>query len=335
MQFAADMCGGSVVCPVFADFAVRLLPFCLVACALALSPVAAALAGQWTAATVENLQTHDDDLARHADDPEFLDGLRVRENRFNENGFDWHLIRFESVAKPDGPLWMVPHDDENAAFDAMIAAIKAYGGVGIAVNSGPGSSRMMRGNGLCGVRRSTVSLCDPNRNFDSAAPLYTAAFLDQRSDGQPVIALHTNSHGFSGDGGGGQGQITILDRDAYRRGEIKPRSDGLLAVGPQPVMANYDTLGLTAYLASSDRPDDKSAACGRTLANSGIHFWHERVGNSDGSMSNYLILNHPDIRYFNAESRVETDLSLAASRHMIMIAAYLGKCLASGDQPTP
>ncbi len=300
-----------------------------------LSPAEAASPVKWIPAKVENLQTVDDDLSRHADDLGFLDGLSVSETRFNENGFDWHLIRFGNAAKPDGPLWMVPHDDENAAFEAMIAAIKTNGGVGVVVNSGSGSNRMQAGSGICGVRSKTVLSCDPNRNFDAAAPLYTAAFLDQRPDSQPVIALHTNSHGFSGDGEGGQGQITILDRDAYRRGEIKPRSDGVLAVGPQPVMANYDTLGLTAYLASSFRPDDKSAACGRALANSGIHFWHERVGSSDGSMSNYLILNHPDIRYFNAESRFETDLALAASRHMIMIAAYLGKCGESGDQPAP
>lgn len=335
MQPATHLCGGNIVCPVSADVVMRHLPLCMALYALAFSPAETALAAQWSPATLENLQTIDDDLARHANDSSFLDGLLVSETRFRENGFDWHLIRFENAAKPDGPLWMVPHDDENAAFEAMITAIQAYGGTGIVVNSGPGSNRMQAGSGICGVRAKTVSSCDPNRNFDAAAPLYTAAFLDQRPDGQPVIALHTNSHGFSGDGEGGQGQITILDRGGYRRGEINPRSNGVLAVAPQPVMANYDTLGLTAYLASSARPDDKSAACGRALANSGIHFWHERVGNSDGSMSNYLILNHPDIRYFNAESRVETDLALAASRHTIMIAAYLVKCVASGDQPAP
>ena len=70
------------------------------------------------------------------------------------------------------------------------------------------------------------------------------------------------------------------------------------------------------------------------MANSGVHFWHERVAQSDGSMSNYLILNRPDIAYFNAESRAEIDLAVAASRHKTMIDAYLVHCK-SGDKPAP
>lgn len=70
------------------------------------------------------------------------------------------------------------------------------------------------------------------------------------------------------------------------------------------------------------------------MTNAGVHFWHERVARSDGSMSNYLVLNHPDIAYLNAESRLETDLILASSRHKVMINAYLDGCN-SGDKPAP
>ena len=276
-------------------------------------------------------ELEDDDLRRNRGVPGFLDGIAISERRFSENGFDWHLIRFTNTAKPDGPLWMVPHDDENAAFDAMVAAIKEYGGVGIAVNSGPGSSRRQAGYGVCGVRPGQTSSCDPNRNFDQRTPLFTSAFLSQRPKGQPVIALHTNTHGFSADGQGGRGEITIVDREAYRRGEIKAREGGILAVKPRPEMANYDTLGLTAYLASAGQPPEDAAKCGQAVAHAGVHFWHERVAQSDGSMSNYLILNQPEVPYFNAESRADIDLALSASRHAVMVKAYLDGCI-SGEQ---
>jgi hypothetical protein len=288
----------------------------------------------WDMKTAEELKPIDDDIGRNSVVPGYFDGIEISEYRFSENGFEWHLIRFASAAKPAGPLWVVPHDDENAAFDAMIAAIKEHGGVGVAVNSGTGSLRRQSGNGTCGVRSALVTSCDPNRNFDANTPLFTSAFLGQHADGQPILALHTNTPGFNGDGQGGRGEITVLDRDAYRRGESIPRKDALFAVRPQANMANYDTLGLTAYLASNGKPDSASARCGQAIANAGVHFWHERVNVSDGSMSNYLILNRPDIRYYNAESRAEVDLAVAAARHGVMIKAYLDGCT-SGNKPTP
>jgi hypothetical protein len=91
-------------------------------------------------------------------------------------------------------------------------------------------------------------------------------------------------------------------------------------------MANFDTLGLSPYLARESRPTAASDRCGTAIAGAGIHFWHERVAASDGSMSNFLALNRPDISYFNAESRAESDPAKAAARHRLMIAAYLQNC---------
>lgn len=282
---------------------------------------------QWrNVAKTEIAQLNDDDLGRHMAEANYLDGLDVSERRFSENGFDWHLIRFASSIKPDGPLWMVPHDDENPAFEAAIIAVKQHGGVAIMVNSGPGSARRQAGNGTCGVKSEQTRSCDPNRNFDAHTPKFTSAFLDQRPKGQPVIALHTNSHGFSGDGQGGRGEITILDVKAYQRGQTKARAGGYFAVNPAAEMANYDTLGLTAYLARNSGPDGEAALCQVAMTSAGTHFWHERVERSDGSMSNYLALQHPDIAYFNAESRSEVDLALSAARHKVMINAYLSGC---------
>ncbi len=287
----------------------------------------------WADTKLADLAKVDDDVARNIAREHFFDGLNIREMRFSENGFDWHLLRFASVDKPDGPIWVVPHDDENAAFDAMISAVHTYGGTAIAVNSGPGSARRQSGDGNCGVRQGRVTSCDPNRNFGAQTPIFTAAFVGLFQPDQPVIALHTNSVGFSGDGASGRGDITIYDRAAFMRGDIKAARIGQLAVDPLPEMANPDTFALSAFVEASGAPPAKDIACGNAMARSGVHFWHEPVRASDGSLSNYLILNRPDIAYVNAESRLEVDLALAASRHAIMIKAYLEKCAALRDKP--
>ncbi len=308
--------------------------FLLLAACLAVS-VQATSASPWNISATEELRLLDDDIARNSSVPGYFDGIEISENRFSENGFDWHLIRFVSAAKPNGPLWMVPHDDENAAFEAVIAALKVHGGVAVVVNSGPGSERRQAGNGTCGVSTDVVTSCDPNRNFSATSPKFTDAFLGQRFAGQPVIALHTNSPGFSGDGKGGRGEITILDAKMFAHGKIQARRDGHFAINPAVAMANYDTLGLTAYLASAGKLGAGAIACRKAMTSAGVHFWHERVMRSDGSMSNFLALNYPGIAYFNAESRLEVDLGLAAARHKVMVAAYLNGCMKSGDQPVP
>ena len=290
---------------------------------------------QWTQVSGKDLLTiKDDDIQRHVGDLNYFAGIQIDEWYIRENGFVWHLLRFTNIAKLLGPLWMVPHDDENAAFEGSIAALRQYGGVAVMVNSGPGSERRQSGKGTCGVRKDVVTSCDPNRNYAASSPKFTSAFLSQRAAGQPVIATHTNSHGFSGDGQGGHGEITILDKAAFQQGKTRPRPDGHFAINPTADMANYDTLVLTAYLASKGQPPSDAIACRTAMTNAGVHFWHERVARSDGSMSNYLVLNHPDIAYLNAESRLETDLILASSRHKVMINAYLDGCN-SGDKPAP
>jgi hypothetical protein len=270
------------------------------------------------------LAAQDDDVRRHSGDAGFFAGIVIDERRFSENGFDWHLLRFASEKNPFSVLWVVPHDDEDAAFEAMIGAIHKYGGTGIVVNSGPGSERRQAGRGTCGGRPRMVNSCDPNRNFADATPLFTAAHLDHHTHaGQPIIALHTN-------GAGADGDFSLLDLDAYRRGQSVVRNGGYAARSPAPEMANYDTLGLIAHLARDGGPSSTAVACRNALNDTGIHFWHEEVKESDGSLSNYLALKRPEIAYFNAESREETDLSRSAARHGVMIDAYLEKCVKSG-----
>jgi hypothetical protein len=294
------------------------------------SAYAVAVPADWSPVERDGLAAlFDDDLNRHQSDSTYLMGLAVSQRNFVEAGFAWHLIRFVNMDKPIGPLWVVPHDDENSAFEAAIAAVKEYGGAFIAVNSGDGSNRMQFGNGTCGSRTEIISECDPNRNFSIATPLYTNAFLDALSAGEPIIALHTNTPGHGGD----KGSITILNASAAAQGIIQPRFDGHFgAAGPQ-ILQNYDSYAIMPYILPEMAPE--AMACGHALVEEGVHVWHERVEQSDDSLSNFIALEKPDIAYVNMESRRETDLGLAAERHQLMIAAYLKHCAALWNQPAP
>jgi hypothetical protein len=283
----------------------------------------------WVSVSNERrIEIPDDDTKRHADDPAYWDGIAIEEKKFSENGFDWHLLRFTNLANPNSVIWVVPHDDENAAFEGAIAALKKHGGMAVVVNSGPGSLRRQKGRGQCSGRPAIVNSCDPNRNFSVASPLFTNAFLDHRTeDSQPIIALHTNGAGAAGD-------FSLLDLDAFKRGKTQLREGAFRARNPSAQMDNYDTLGLIAYASKDGGPSAQSVACRNALNDAGIHFWHERVNKSDGSLSNYLALERPEIPYFNAESREEIDLAVSAARHGVMIDAYLQRCR-SGDKPAP
>ena len=302
------------------------LSFALLACGAAATAWHAKPSVEWKqVADTDIANLHDDDLTRHAAEPDLLNGLTVSETRFSEAGFNWHLLRFVNAARPSGPLWVVPHDDENAAFDSAIAGLKTYGGVAIIVNSGPGSSRMQSGQGTCGGRAPILSRCDPNRNFSSATPLFTNAHLDQRPAGQPVIALHTNSPGF----GPGKGEITILDAAAANKGKIRPRKNGYFGgVGPA-LLKDHDSYAILPFVAPKIQEND--ARCRKALVQAGVHVWHEAVGKSDGSLSNYAVLEKADILYVNMESRRETNLKIASERHRLMVDAYLKGCSPSGN----
>lgn len=274
----------------------------------------------------------DDDLARHRDEADFLDGITVSETRFSENGFDWHLLHFASIDRSDGPLWVVPHDDENAAFEAMIAAIKRHGGVGIAVNSGPGSLRRQAGSGPCGVRDTPVAACDPNRNFDMRSPLFTAAILNALPRGHPIIALHSNGDGFNGDGQGGRGDITMLDATAFRAGKWQIRADGHEGQGANALLDDPDVYAILPYPAQTGISPDQTA-CRSALTARNINVWHEKVRQSDGSLSNYIALNHPSQAYVNFEAQRDENLAPGAEAQGLMIDAYVEGCAALWNEP--
>jgi hypothetical protein len=302
------------------------LSFALVACCTAVGAEQQAPEVKWhEVATADIAKLADDDLVRHAVEPDFLDGVTLSETRFAEAGFSWHLLRFMNEAKPSGLLWVVPHDDESAAFDSAIAALKTYGGVAIVVNSGPGSSRMQTGQGTCGGRQPVLSRCDPNRNFSASTPLFTNAHLGQLSAGEAVIALHTNSPGF----GPGKGEITIVDAVTASKGKVRPRMNGYFGGAGPAVLKNHDSYAILPFVAPKIPEHD--VRCRQAMVQAGVNVWHEPVGKSDGSLSNYAVLEKAALSYVNMESRRETDLTLASERQRLMIDAYLSGCRPSGD----
>lgn len=296
---------------------------CLVVSALSMA--VPANAAEWRVIDVHALQAFaDDDIARHRSKTGNFEAINVSEVRFSENGFDWHLLRFANEEKPDGPLWVVPHDDEDAAFDAMIAGLYRHGGTGIVVNTAQGRRRQA-GGGLCGVRVSVATACDPNRNFDARTPLFTGAFLDAWAPGRPIIALHTNGDGFNGDGAGGRGNITMLEERSYARGKTKARRGGHFGEAGSALLGDPDVYAIIPYRAST-KPSKAQVACRASLNRKGINVWHERVGKSDGSLSNYVALNRSDIAYVNFEAQRDADLSAGAEAQRQMIDAYLESC---------
>lgn len=302
----------------------RIAP-CLFA-ALILSAATPASVVEWRGIDAATVQpSENDDIERHRAEPDYFDGISIAEAHFSENGFAWHLLRFINAAKPDGPLWVVPHDDENAAFDAMIAGLRAHGGIAIAVNTGRASSRRQAGHGLCGVRRTATIACDPNRNFDMRTPLFTGAILDAWKAGRPIIALHSNGNGFGGDGIGGRGDITLLDRRGYAAGSGKLRRDGYSGNKSIASLDDPDVFAILPYRVQTGI-SKAEAACRSSLNGRGVNVWHERVGKSDGSLSNYIVRNRPDIVYVNFEAERAADLSAGAEAQRLMIAAYLDGC---------
>ncbi len=147
----------------------------------------------------------------------------VNEQRFEESGVAWHLVTIRNTAR-SGPLWVVPHDDEDAAFAASLYALGRHGGTLVAVEADEDRE---------------VGRIDPNRTFrpsragpaacagaPSSFPRYARAVLGAWNRSFPVIGMHSNANGFGE--GRGAGTISIRRADA-RAQPFAARGSGRLA----------------------------------------------------------------------------------------------------------
>jgi hypothetical protein len=222
----------------------------------------------------------DDDFARNCGEI-VKAGLKFRSVRFEEGGRPWHLQIGINPAKPDGPLWFVPHDNEDVAFDTAIYALTAYGGRLVKVDAK--GQRENRGQ-------------DPNRNFQvsgakqcrdqrALSPVYTRAVMDEWDGIRPLIALHSNKPG---------GTISIRSKAA-----------GVMAfpgsVAAKTKFSLFRPDNTLVFLsASSD--SDRTKTFRRELNKSGVNVVEERVDRqtNDCSLSNYAVLTGIE-NYFNVE----------------------------------
>lgn len=236
----------------------------------------------YSAAIPVNLLTIvDDDFARHRDSAEWR-GLAVERLEFREDRVHWRLWRIVNTARPKGPLWLVPHDNENGAFDAALVAVRAYGGTVVAVDTGVHPEHDGQRFNYAVDRGAPV---DPNRNFDAATPLYTANMLGNWRPGDgPIIALHTNTKGF--------------DTRLSSCNASDPPGNGVISIRycdtrytPHPSLARAfpfdddDTLAFVPHAAGSD---PRTAFCWK-LWEVDFNVVEEIVTVSDRSISNYAV----------------------------------------------
>jgi len=270
---------------------------------------------------VDPLTVIDDDFARHRDPAEWK-GLAVSSIAFREERAAWRLWRIHNARHPKGPLWFVPHDNENAGFEAGLAAVKKYGGVLIVVDAGvsPGND---------GVRYNRAvdygKPIDPNRNFDSALPGYAHNILADLAHGAwPIIALHTNAKGFE------TGESRCNKGDPEGGGVISIRfCDDTLNPSPSVSKAypfdDDDTVAFATYLARN-QPSD--AFCRDAMVQADFNVVQERVVASDGSLSNYAVLH--GLAYLNFETLDRgldpAELALARDRLSFMVDHAIAMC---------
>ncbi|WP_304168207.1 hypothetical protein [Phenylobacterium aquaticum] len=231
------------------------------------------------------------DLARHRGDPVWA-RLSVATLRFAEGDYSWTLIVITDPARPAGPFWFVPHDDEDAAFDAGFQGLTTYGGRLVAVANGGRRALSAAHGGGAGC----VHPCDPNRDFGPRGPLYSATVLGLMAPGQPAVGLHTNAPGSVGHGGRGS---IFADPADVARIFASPTAAG--------AFANGDTMAIVAGRAPKALAHPP---CVDTLNAGGVHVAYEQVSgppdaSGDGSLSNHLALEDrdPPRTYVGLEAR--------------------------------
>jgi len=207
---------------------------------------------------------------------------------FTENELDWRLITVRHRSEP-GPLWAVPHDEEDEAFAGALYAVQRYGGAAVIVENG--EQRLVGGfdpNHLFATTDSAAETCE---TVGTLSPRYVEAFLRAWNPAFPVIGLHSNWDGHNE--AGGLGTISVYrDDDKMRPFPSEAATDRF---------ADEDTV---AMLVGRELPEDNanSAAAVSWLNARGVHviFRHVTEENNGCTLADYLTLNELGF-YINLE----------------------------------
>jgi hypothetical protein len=242
------------------------------------SPAGAAQATRQLTATntqscmkTTELVDRDGDLRRNQKEI-WSNQLCIRQHVFTE-GVKWIIHEVTNPSRPDGPLWVVPHDNEKAAFDTAIYALGRYGGTLLAVETG--GFRYNHG-------------VDPNRNFTGNAavcgrrsPKYTAFFMDRVVPGEPIIALHTNMRRSIWTGGAGTVSMKKPSKGAF----AFPAKHPIKSQSPSDTMVYVSALRPPGAEPWADRRTQMLNALGVNVMREGVS-----PKNDDCSLSNFLAL---------------------------------------------
>ncbi len=237
--------------------------------------------------------------ARSADIRRNLGALRgapicYRRQTVSEGPFQWVFHVLEHTKAPKGPFWVVPHDNENAAFDAGVHAVLTYGGGLLAVDSSGNRTRYGQDpNRNFSRSRSESRLCSGQRR---AAPRYTAAILGHyRGRSGPYLALHNNRNGHAGNGGSGNLSMALAGRSIT--------SWPGAAVG-SPALRDEDNL---VFMADRHPPGTDANTRRRIAAlnRAGLNVMHKEVTDRsfDCSMSDF-VARHRLGDYYNIEAEL-------------------------------
>jgi hypothetical protein len=237
-------------------------------------------------------QSGSSDILRHLSSIRSA-GLCYRPEVVEEGRFRWRYHLFHHPTERDGPFWLLPHDNENAAFAAAIYAVDTYGGGFLAIDSG--QRRRFHGQ-------------DPNRNFSRSwsesmlcryqarpAPVFTDTILAhfKRNGDFPYLALHNNGNRWFGSGGSG-------DLSVYRTTPVLKGFPSARASGGLRDEDNLVFIAGTRPYAADQEAQARVAALNRL----GLNVVHKHVTarSFDCSLSDYLAWNRLG-DYYNIEAQ--------------------------------
>lgn len=244
------------------------------------------------------------DVERHAAVLTYAD-ICLDQRTLDENGIVWTLTLIRNLVRP-GPLWVVPHDDEDAGFSAGLHAVQRYGGVLVAVESG--EQRFFAGVDPNHIFADTPEAANICPDTDLPAPRYTAAILAEHNPEFPVIGLHSNWDGYRE--AGGQGSISVHREDpkmipfpsTAATGRFADEDTVVMLVGTEPIVMNSE--GTVARDWFNAR---------------GTHVIYRLVSfaNNECTLADYLTLNKLS-RYYNLEVEHGDNDTLSALVDLLM-----------------
>ena len=212
-------------------------------------------------------------------------GLCYTVKTIEEHGNRWNFQTFSNTGHPDGPVWYLPHDNENTAFRAALYAVTTYGGKFLTLHT---------------KEKRNLNVIDPNRNFgltkkEVAAcksisgrptPKYTGEVMRAFKGRATILTMHNNTNG---------GTVSAAHSDDKNTGMPAAKNSRRISGD----MDDFIYVTGTKPLSRDPRVKEDIVA----LRRAGVNVVHEFVTlrNTDCSLSNHAALNQK--RYFNIEAQ--------------------------------